>query len=62
MPTTQKKMNQKNNVGVLPIARKLVESQRRKMSQIRKMAITRLKKEEKRSGVSHFNKLSISKI
>jgi hypothetical protein len=32
MPTTQKKMNQKNNVGVLPITRKLLESQRRKMA------------------------------
>jgi hypothetical protein len=28
--TTQRKMNQKNNVCVLPITRKLLESQRRK--------------------------------
>jgi hypothetical protein len=51
MPTTQKKKNQKNNVGVLPITRKLLESQMRKMSQIRKMAISQLKKKKKRKKI-----------
>jgi hypothetical protein len=48
MPTTQKKMNQKKNVCVLPITRKLLGSQRRKMSQIRKMAISQYKKKKKK--------------